>query len=270
MSKILKKIAISLVTVALSVSLIAQSNLAQFKQLFLAGNYDDLLGPLVDYTLSLNGNSSFEVDYMTGMTLCNVSGHENDGRSYLRLTQSKFAVSAQVFDGRRVSLSNAMNNCGPSAGVGTGISQPSDPGMKSVMKRNFDLRSQQQILHDVKTVTVKKSMRSMGAVRAQAVLPAGSVYDGSYNMVHDGWKGQLFLRGPAGEYVDSNGKRFRVTARFFPDHKIVFYVIGLGGENADGTGGQKFEAYLFTQTKDGMAGIAWWQNQPFGFYAVRK
>lgn len=253
-----------------SASLTAQSNVAQFKQLFLSGNYGDLFDPLLNYTSSLAGNADFELDYMMGVTLCNLSGYEPDGRAYLNRTQQKFSLSAQIFDGHSVSLRDALRNCNPVlAGVATGDSQPHGPGVSSIMKKNIDIRSQQQILDAVKTRKTQKRV-SIAEKRSAVVRPVGAVYDGEYSMVHDGWKGQLLLRGPAGEYVDSAGKRYRVLTRFFPDHRIVFYVIGLGGENSDATGGQKFEAYLFTQTKDAMAGTTWWQNQLFGFYAVRK
>jgi len=253
-----------------SASLMAQSNVAQFKQLFLSGNYSDLFDPLLNYMSSLGGNANFELDYMMGVTLCNLSGYEDDGRAYLNRTQQKFPVSAEIFDGHRVSLIDAIRNCHPVlAGVATGESQPHGPGVSSIMKKNIDIRSQQQILDAVKA---QKSRRPVSIAEKQiaVIRPERAAYDGLYNMVHDGWKGQLVLRGPTGEYMDSAGKRYRVLVRYFPDHRIVFYVVGLGGENGDGTGGQKFEAYLFTQTKDGMAGTTWWQNQPFGFYAVKK
>ena len=265
-----KVIAIILALGSASAGLTAQSNVAQFKQLFRDGNYGDLFDPLLNYMSSLGGNANFELDYMMGVTLCNLSGYEDDGRAYLDRTQQKFSVSAQIFDGHRVSLPDAIRNCNPVvAGVATGESQPRDPGVSSIMKKTIDIRSQQQILNAVKTRKTQNNA-AITEKRSAVIKSAGAIYDGEYRMVHDGWKGQLLLRGPAGKYVDSAGKPYRVLVRFFPDHKIVFYVVGLGGENADGTGGQKFEAYLFTQTKDGMAGTTWWQNQPFGFYAVRK
>jgi hypothetical protein len=252
-------------------TLSAQSNVAEFRQLFLSRDYASLFGPLLDYASSLAGNSSFEVDYMMGMTLCNSSGFENDGRAYLRQTQRKFPLSAQIFNGRRVSVDDAITNCSAVAGVATGEAPRHDAGVHTIMKANIDIRSQQQILDSVKTRKAGRALL-MSKERPAHIARVNAVagYDGSYSMVHDGWKGELILRGAGGDYVDSAGKRYPVRTRLFPGNKIVFYIVGLGGENADGTGGQKFEAYLFTQTRDGMAGMTWWQAQPFGFYAVRK
>jgi hypothetical protein len=264
---------ISMFLGAFACNLQAQANLVQLKQLFLAQDYADLFNPLLDYVSSLQGNSNFESDYMMGVTLCN-SGYEDDGRAYLYQTQVKFSSPAsQIFNGQNVSLSNAITACSPVATVSTGGTQSHEPGAQSVMLKKLDLRTQQQILSSVKTAKAKKPSAFNSAVAASAVphaVPTAPSYDGIYNIVHDGWKGELILRGTAGEYIDSNGRKFRVQAQFVPDHKVVFYVIGLGGENANGTGGQKFEGYFFTQTKDGMAGTTWWQNQPFGFYAVKR
>lgn len=255
--------------------LLAQPDLSHFKQLFLANDYDGLFDPLLRYVSSLNGRSSFEADYMMGVTLCN-AGYEKDGRAYLLQTENKFPAPSQIFNGHKVSLQNAIDNCTLTAGVATGGPQPSGPGVQAIMKQTVDWRTQPQILNSVRTEQSRKQLvlnRQGTLSRAATVSPAimsANIHDGAYSIVHDGWKGQLILKGAAGEYIDGSGKRFPVRVQFVPDHKVVFYVVGLGGENANGMGGQKFEGYFFTQTKDGMAGTTWWQNQPFGFYAVRK
>src|SRR5262249_13135224 len=100
--------------------------------------------------------------------------------------------------------------------------------------------------------------------------PDALQFNGRYSMVHDGWKGRLSISYPGGEYGAADGRRLRITVRGISGHHIIFYIIGLGGESADGTGGQKFDGYLMTQTKDAIAGLTWWNNTPFGFYAIKK
>jgi hypothetical protein len=106
------------------------------------------------------------------------------------------------------------------------------------------------------------------------------VYDfaGTYSMSHDGWKGTLYLGDGKADcptplclshYIDSNGRRFPVKVST-SGYRITFYVVGMGGQNTDGSGGQKFQGYLMTQTKDAIAGTTWWERQPFGFYATRR
>lgn len=69
--------------------------------------------------------------------------------------------------------------------------------------------------------------------------------------------------------IGANGKRYQVKMRR-NEHQIVFYIIGLGGENADKSGGQKFVGFLMTQTRNAIAGTTWWRGRRFGFYAIRK
>jgi hypothetical protein len=97
---------------------------------------------------------------------------------------------------------------------------------------------------------------------------ANTDLNGTYNMVHDGWKGVLTLSGDHGSYTGSDGKQFTVRAEVDGYH-FVIYIIGLGGQNTDGTGGQKFDGYLMTRTRDAIAGVTWWENQPFGFYGIK-
>jgi|RhiMetdeSRZDD1v2_1073273.scaffolds.fasta_scaffold1367698_1 hypothetical protein len=103
-------------------------------------------------------------------------------------------------------------------------------------------------------------------------------FAGTYSMSHDGWKGTLYLGDGKADcptplclshYIDGNGRRFPVKVST-SGHRITFYVIGMGGQNTDGSGGQKFQGYLMTQTRDAIAGTTWWERQPFAFYAVKR
>lgn len=118
---------------------------------------------------------------------------------------------------------------------------------------------------------------------AALYLPASaqirpSEFAGTYSMSHDGWRGTLYLGDGKADcprplcqstYTDSNGNRYPVKVTT-SGNQITFYVVGLGGQNADRSRGQKFLGHLMTQTKDAIAGTTWWNGQPFGFYAIKK
>ncbi len=110
---------------------------------------------------------------------------------------------------------------------------------------------------------------------------------GTFKMNHDGWVGELtlwkvdddsaqHLPNIKGTYKDQDGKThdvyawvrtptYAMPAAWGPDHKIEFYIDF--EDTAQTSDDQKFEGYLFTQTKDAMAGITYWNGIPFGFYA---
>ncbi len=115
---------------------------------------------------------------------------------------------------------------------------------------------------------------------------------GNWSMVHDGWLGNLDLweaNGDAiegtpnikGNYTASDGKthdvqgrmntwKYRLSPSWGPDHKFQFQ-FKLDFQDTPSAGDdQVFEAYLFTQTLDGMAGKTWWHGTPYGFYALKN
>jgi len=91
---------------------------------------------------------------------------------------------------------------------------------------------------------------------------------GRYQMTHDGWRGTLSLSPQGSSYTASDGKSFSVLTEGSGYH-VIFYVVGLGGQNEAGKGGQKFDGYAMTQTHDAIAGVTWWDGRPFGFFATK-
>jgi hypothetical protein len=115
-------------------------------------------------------------------------------------------------------------------------------------------------------------------------------YGSIYSLVWDGWKAYLVLRrdGSGYLYFPSDPRTsYGVRATFLADpqdsvdgqtgpgylgtpsslkHRIVFWV-DFPKTQQSTQDDQRFDGYFFTQTKDGMAGVTWWNGVPFGFYA---
>ena len=103
-------------------------------------------------------------------------------------------------------------------------------------------------------------------------------WHGDYLMNHDGWRGTLRLQpDPAqqgcttsawcatqGFYEDSSGQRLPVrVVAMDPSGIRMSFVIEFPGNP------QRFDANLFSRSPDLMAGVTYWNNQRFGFYAQR-
>ncbi|MEZ0329799.1 MAG: hypothetical protein ABWK15_09660 [Dissulfuribacterales bacterium] len=139
---------------------------------------------------------------------------------------------------------------------------------------------------------VNKEGNLQGGPQLKSGIVTTNDFIGAYSMNHDGWKGALKLwRNPntihaigtdywllLGQYTDQNNNIHKVRGKVkesvanpvgWVDHKIEFY-IDFNNTPTNLNDDQKFEGYLFTQTKDGMAGITWWNNTPYGFYAEKE
>lgn len=119
-----------------------------------------------------------------------------------------------------------------------------------------------------------------------AALPEMENFAGTYTMYHDGWEGTLILYSQAGTpnitgtYTKkANGQvydligyvrtsAYPLASEWGPDHKIEFY-IDFPRTPDNYLDDQKFEGFLFTRTKDSIAGTTRWNTIPFGFYALK-
>lgn len=112
---------------------------------------------------------------------------------------------------------------------------------------------------------------------------------GSWAAISDGLAGELQLRDAAGDHPElkpdlsgthtgPGGQQHDVIGwmrtwrdpkppSWGPDHKVVFQIDTSGAPGPEDD--PRYEGYLFTQTKEGMAGIIWQDEIPHGFYALK-
>lgn len=250
---------LSFALLALSVAAglaIAQTDMDWIRSQWRSGNYSDVIVPLNQFLSSLGDQgTNFEADYMMASSLSSLPGEAHDtGCRYFNMMLRVYGNVAGTVDQLTISLPAAKNKyCAP------------PPGSQTVYALRIEKRS--QILQDVPKVAPRRAI-----VKRAYPLAMGEdsqQFNGMYGMVHDGWRGTLELKGNGGIYLDPDRRPHRVLVEIRGNH-IIFYVLGLGGEDADGRGGQKFDGYLMTQTRDDIAGLTWWQGQTYGFYAIRR
>ncbi|MBC7235808.1 MAG: hypothetical protein H5T69_08200 [Chloroflexi bacterium] len=79
-----------------------------------------------------------------------------------------------------------------------------------------------------------------------------------------------------GSYLDQGGRSHAVRGymrawdypldnSWGPDHQVEFYIDF--PDTPDRGDDQRFQGFLFTHTRDALAGVTWWHGTPFGFYA---
>lgn len=103
-------------------------------------------------------------------------------------------------------------------------------------------------------------------------IPKKDFY-GEWKMVHDGWEGMLKLgAGGAknvvkGHYTGGDGKQHDVMGEV-NDYKVTFRINMQ--DTAKEADDQEFVGYLFTQSRNAMAGTTVWSQKTYGWYAVKQ
>lgn len=118
-------------------------------------------------------------------------------------------------------------------------------------------------------------------------ITKGCTYGAWYDIVWDGWQGGILFYNSNRGYLLQNGGTYKqvryslynpqdnVSGYVGPGYRgiattatyrIVFWV-DFNNTPSNPNDDQRFDGYVMTQTRNAMAGITWWNNQPFGFYA---
>jgi hypothetical protein len=244
------------------------------------GQYESVIGPLLDLRDSAPNQTNFEADYMLAIALNRVPRTKEKGCDYLSWMRFTYR-GATMFDQAKVDINRVYQTSCPAAVTsnrsesdGPGVVSSPQTGVPNPQTVRNDARRQLRLARGAAPAVAPPPEIPPPGIRAtrRVFIPTIDIgaAAGTYSMVHDGWKGKLVL-GPVGsQYVESNGTVHAIVFGPIEGYHFVFYVIGLGGENADGKGGQKFDAYLMTQTTDALAGVTYWSGRPFGFYAIKQ
>lgn len=129
---------------------------------------------------------------------------------------------------------------------------------------------------------------SAAVTAADYLGPYGKVYD----IVWDGWKGELVLMPDpwrADSKLTASGRNYAVRYEILLEaqqnvggqtgpgylgvptaqkHRIVFWVDF--NHTRILTDDQRYDGYIMTQTKNAIAGVTWYRKMPYGFYAIFK
>jgi hypothetical protein len=119
---------------------------------------------------------------------------------------------------------------------------------------------------------------------------------GTWNMVHDDWRGTLVIRPPDQRHHAVDGPctytYYVIDGSYTGDNGIALTVRGtLGGHDANKLTNeqckqsdhlinftiafpnqppQRFDGYLFTRQRRTMGGYTWWEGIPFAWYAIKQ
>lgn len=139
----------------------------------------------------------------------------------------------------------------------------------------------------VLALLVAAAPKSAAAVTLNQIVKG--TYGSYYNLRWDGHQATLELhRDGTGLLWASGGQIFGVRATYLTDqqtwvdsrqgpgylganssmnHRVVFW-IDLSNTPGNPWDDQRFDGYFFTGSLNAMAGVTWWANLPFGFYAT--
>jgi hypothetical protein len=233
-----------------------QLELQSAKQAWDSGDYLDAVSSLKAYLQSIGDDErNFAADYMMATSLARLPDYHELGCRYFMSMSRLYGQSySEQFDGGTIALQAAWNaECPP---------PPVQPGVHVAPVILPPKRG--QVIGEIQLPQKKKQPKK------GSKAPKGNAeFNGAYQLFYLGLKGELDLKQGSGIVVDESKHIYKLVVRIDSDH-IVFYAVGLNGENVDATGGQKFDGYLMPLTRDAIAGLTWAKGRPSGFYAIRR
>lgn len=112
-------------------------------------------------------------------------------------------------------------------------------------------------------------------VSSQAIedIPKSDFY-GTWKMNHDGWLGTLIIKaggttkGVKGHYIGGDGIVHAMTGEVNANQ--IKFAVDMYDTTGNASDDQPFDGYLFSQTKNAIAGTTTWNYKPFGWYATKE